>query len=117
MTLVRRFLKFREVEKTRKFVEMKHRLVMTMFAVKRYIFAEVHIPKSISDEAPVAALNTIAKLGSNSGSVFAHFTTPRFDDSIKLTSRSTSAQPVISLRMRSRACDVLSFAARSRWKA
>lgn len=41
---------------------MKHRLVLTIIAKERYIFAEVHILEMIGDKTAVATLDALAKI-------------------------------------------------------
>ena len=100
------------IEKLRELVKMEHRLVLTVFAKECDVLAEVHVLKVIGDKAAVAALDALAKLSDRVR--FHYLTTPRFDVSMNFVSRSTSPQSAISSRIRSRACDVLSFEESSR---
>ena len=61
MMLVRDFLQLGDIEKPCKPVEVEHPFVLAVFAIERYIFAEIHVLQMIGDKAAVAALNTPAK--------------------------------------------------------
>lgn len=50
-----------QIQKTRKIIEMKHRVVFTVLAVKCYVFAQIHIFQIIRNVTAVAALNALAE--------------------------------------------------------
>lgn len=51
-----------DVHKFRKIVEMEHRFVLTVFAKKGHVLAEVHVLEMVCDETPVTSLNPLAEL-------------------------------------------------------
>lgn len=65
MMLVFAFLQFRGVEKGRKLVEVKHRIVLTVFAEKGDVLTQVHILQMVCDKAAVAALYALAEFFEN----------------------------------------------------
>ena len=65
MVFVFRFLQFRRVHKTRKLVEVEHRVVLAVLAKEGHILAEVHILEMIRDKASIAALDALGKLLQN----------------------------------------------------
>jgi hypothetical protein len=50
-----------QIQKAREFVKMEHRFVFTMFAEKRYVFAEIHILQIVRNITTIAALNALAE--------------------------------------------------------
>ena len=61
MMIVRHFAELVQIQKLRKLVKMKHRLVLTMLAEKRYVFAQIHILQIIRNVTTIAALHAFAE--------------------------------------------------------
>lgn len=65
MVLILAFLELRWVEQGRKLVEVKHRIVLAVFAEKGDVLTQVHILQVIRDKAAVAALDALAEFFEN----------------------------------------------------
>ena len=65
VVLVRDFLQLRDVHQAREIVKVEHRVVLAVLAEERDVLAEVHIPKVVGDEAPVAPLHALAEFRQN----------------------------------------------------
>lgn len=72
MVGIRHLAEFAQIQKARKLVKMEHRFVFTMFAIKRYIFPQIHILKIIRNKAAVTALHALAEFFYYFFTVFRH---------------------------------------------
>ena len=72
MMFVRHFAELVQIQKPRKLVKMKHRLVLTMLAKKRDVLAEIHIFQIIRNVTTVAALHALAEFLDNFFVTFRH---------------------------------------------
>lgn len=61
VVLVFALFELRGVKQGRKLVEVKHRVVLTVFAEKGDVLTKVHILQVIRDKAAVAALDALAE--------------------------------------------------------
>ncbi len=62
MAAIRRVDFFR-VQISRKLIKMKHRIILTMFTIKRNIFAEIHILHSVGNKTTIASLHPHPEFG------------------------------------------------------
>lgn len=61
MVVFGNFAQLAQIQKARKIVEMKHRIILTMLAKIRYVLAQIHILQIIRDVTAVAALDALAE--------------------------------------------------------
>ena len=62
MMIVRHFAELGNIQNFRVFVEVKHRIVLAVFAVISDVFAEPHVFHIKRDHAAVTALDALAEL-------------------------------------------------------
>ena len=75
-----------EVHERRKLIEVKHALVLAVFAKERDVLAEVHVLEVISDKTSVAALYAFTKFGEDLLLVF-HISLQAIVDGVSIKPR------------------------------
>ena len=61
MIFVRDLFQFRNVHEPGEVIEVKHVLVLTVFAKERHVLAEIHVFEMVRNEASIAALDAFSE--------------------------------------------------------